>query len=83
MMRERPTVPFGFIVEESVLRRGPGGTQVQASMLDHVRELTAPRDVTLRAVRVSASNDVRACCSPEWRTAGPHRVPEPLVSSRP
>ncbi|WP_324786983.1 helix-turn-helix transcriptional regulator [Streptomyces sp. H51] len=50
MLRERPTVPFGFIVEESVFRRGLGGPQVQASMLDHVLELTAPRNVTLQVV---------------------------------
>ncbi|MFH9734114.1 Scr1 family TA system antitoxin-like transcriptional regulator [Streptomyces sp. NPDC017260] len=50
IMREQPTVPFGFIVEESVFRRGLGGAQVQASMLDHVLELTAPRNVTLQVV---------------------------------
>ncbi|WP_101255362.1 helix-turn-helix domain-containing protein [Streptomyces barkulensis] len=50
MMRERPTVPFSFIVEEAVLRRGLGGPQVQASMLDHVLELTAPRNVTFQVV---------------------------------
>ena len=50
MMRERPTVPFSFIVEESVFRRGLGGMQVQTSMLDHVLELTAPRNVTLQVV---------------------------------
>ncbi|MFD5654039.1 Scr1 family TA system antitoxin-like transcriptional regulator [Streptomyces sp. NPDC127039] len=50
IMRERPTVPFGFIVEESVLRRGLGGARVQASMLDHVLDLTAPRNVTLQVV---------------------------------
>ncbi|MEU5099565.1 helix-turn-helix transcriptional regulator [Streptomyces sp. NPDC020996] len=50
MLRERPTVPFSFIVEESVFRRGLGGPQVQASMLDHVLELTAPRNVTFQVV---------------------------------
>ncbi|WP_405694843.1 helix-turn-helix domain-containing protein [Streptomyces coelicoflavus] len=50
IMRERSTVPFGFIVEESVLRRGLGGAQVQATMLDHVLDLTAPRNVTLQVV---------------------------------
>jgi len=50
MMRDKPTVPFGFIVEESVFRRGLGGAQVQASMLEHVLELTAPRNVTLQVV---------------------------------
>ncbi|MEV5669290.1 helix-turn-helix transcriptional regulator [Streptomyces sp. NPDC052503] len=50
MLRERPTVPFSFIVEESVLRRGLGGVEVQASMLDHVLGLTAPRNVTFQVV---------------------------------
>ncbi|GLW48252.1 transcriptional regulator [Streptomyces sp. NBRC 14336] len=50
MLRERATVPFSFIVEESVFRRRLGGPQVHASMLDHVLELTAPRNVTLQVV---------------------------------
>ncbi|MGW2179611.1 helix-turn-helix domain-containing protein [Streptomyces sp. NPDC001732] len=50
MMRERPTVPFSFIVEEHVFRRRLGGAEVHASMLDHVLELTAPRNVTLQVV---------------------------------
>ncbi|MFE7747922.1 Scr1 family TA system antitoxin-like transcriptional regulator [Streptomyces sp. NPDC057428] len=50
MLRERPTVPFSFIVEESVLRRCLGGAQVQSGMLDHVLELTARRNVTLQVV---------------------------------
>ncbi|MFB6504648.1 MULTISPECIES: helix-turn-helix transcriptional regulator [unclassified Streptomyces] len=50
MMRERPTVPFSFIVEEHVFRRRLGGVEVHASMLDHVLELTAPRNVTLQVV---------------------------------
>ncbi|MET7378344.1 helix-turn-helix transcriptional regulator [Streptomyces sp. NPDC005526] len=50
MMRERPTVPFSFIVEESVFRRRLGGTQVQVSMLNHVLEVAAPRNVTLQVV---------------------------------
>ncbi|MFI7382332.1 Scr1 family TA system antitoxin-like transcriptional regulator [Streptomyces sp. NPDC049813] len=54
MLRERPTVPFGFIVEESVLRRKLGGPEVQASMLDYVLELTEPRNVTLQVVPTAA-----------------------------
>ncbi|MEU2084180.1 helix-turn-helix transcriptional regulator [Streptomyces albus] len=50
MMRERPTVPFSFIVEEHVFRRKLGGARVQSNMLDHVLELTAPRNVTLQVV---------------------------------
>jgi transcriptional regulator with XRE-family HTH domain len=33
ILSERPTVPFSFIVEESVFRRRLGGVQVQSSML--------------------------------------------------
>jgi hypothetical protein len=50
MLRERPTVSFSFIVEEAAFRRGLGGAEVQADMLDHVLELTAPRNVALQVV---------------------------------
>ncbi|GGV86941.1 transcriptional regulator [Streptomyces gelaticus] len=50
MVRERPTMPFSFIVEEHVFRRRLGGAEVHASMLDHVLEVTAPRNVTLQVV---------------------------------
>ncbi|MET7743267.1 helix-turn-helix transcriptional regulator [Streptomyces sp. NPDC005385] len=50
MLRERSTVPFSFIVEESVLRRRLGGVRVHVSLLDHVLELTAPRNVTFQVV---------------------------------
>ncbi|MFK4265425.1 helix-turn-helix domain-containing protein [Streptomyces milbemycinicus] len=50
MLKERPTVPFSFIVEESVFRRRLGGVHVQASLLEHVLALTAPRNVTLQVV---------------------------------
>ncbi len=50
MLTERPTVPFSFIVEESVFRRRLGGAEAQASLLGHVLDLTAPRNVTLQVV---------------------------------
>ncbi|MGC5532536.1 helix-turn-helix domain-containing protein [Streptomyces sp. SR-10] len=59
MLRERPTVPFSFIVEESVFRRRLGGAQVQAGMLDHVLEQTEPRNVTLQVV--SMELEFHAC----------------------
>jgi transcriptional regulator with XRE-family HTH domain len=74
MMRERPTVPFGFIVEESVFRRGLGGTQVQSSMLDHVLELTAPRNVTLQVVPLG--QEFHGCLD------GPMRILETLEGRR-
>lgn len=76
IMRDRPTVPFGFIVEESVFRRGLGGAQVQTSMLDHVLALTAPRNVTLQVVPLELEfhgcldGPMRILESPEGRRLG-------------
>ncbi|MET9445231.1 helix-turn-helix transcriptional regulator [Streptomyces sp. NPDC006610] len=50
LLWERPTVPFSFIVEESVFRRRLGGVEVHASLLERVLALTAPRNVTLQLV---------------------------------
>ncbi|MFD5748181.1 Scr1 family TA system antitoxin-like transcriptional regulator [Streptomyces sp. NPDC127033] len=50
MLYERPTVPFGFIVEEHVFRRRFGDTEQMRAMLDHVLEHSAPRNVTLQIV---------------------------------
>ncbi|WP_431998112.1 helix-turn-helix domain-containing protein [Streptomyces fungicidicus] len=54
MMRERPTVPFSFIVEEHVLRREFGDAEAMRGLVEHVLELTAPRNVTLQVVPVEA-----------------------------
>ncbi|MET4656830.1 transcriptional regulator with XRE-family HTH domain [Streptomyces sp. PvP037] len=54
MMRERPTVPFSFIVEEHVLRREFGDAEAMRGLMEHVLELTAPRNVTLQVVPVAA-----------------------------
>ncbi|MEU5520882.1 helix-turn-helix transcriptional regulator [Streptomyces sp. NPDC047860] len=54
MMRERPTVPFSFIVEEHVFRRQFGDAEAMRGLVDHVLELTAPRNVTLQVVPVEA-----------------------------
>ncbi|CAL9404098.1 transcriptional regulator [Streptomyces sp. DH-12] len=53
-MRERPTVPFSFIVEEHVFRRQFGDAEAMRGLMDHVLELTAPRNVTLQVVPVEA-----------------------------
>ncbi|MEU9531667.1 helix-turn-helix transcriptional regulator [Streptomyces sp. NPDC048213] len=50
LMSRRPTVPFGFIVEEHVFRRRFGSAEAMREMLDHVLERTAPRNVTLQVV---------------------------------
>ncbi|MFH8453778.1 Scr1 family TA system antitoxin-like transcriptional regulator [Streptomyces fungicidicus] len=54
MMRERPTVPFSFIVEEHVFRREFGDAEAMRGLVEHVLELTAPRNVTLQLVPVEA-----------------------------
>ncbi|MGW1089200.1 helix-turn-helix domain-containing protein [Streptomyces sp. NPDC002596] len=68
MMRERPTVPFSFIVEEHVFRRRFGGVEMMRELVDHVLELTAPRNVTLQVVPVGAR--LHACLD------GPMRILE-------
>ncbi|MFF5360704.1 Scr1 family TA system antitoxin-like transcriptional regulator [Streptomyces scabiei] len=50
MLFERPTTPFSFIVEEHVFRRRFGDGARMRGMLDHVLELSAPRNVTLQIV---------------------------------
>lgn len=50
MMYERPDVPFGFIVEESVFRRKLGGAEVMRGLYGHVLDLTARRNVMLQIV---------------------------------
>ncbi|MFD6967792.1 Scr1 family TA system antitoxin-like transcriptional regulator [Streptomyces sp. NPDC059949] len=59
MMRDRPTVPFSFIVEEHVFRRRFGDAEAMRGLLDHVLKLTAPRNVTLQVVSLEAG--LHAC----------------------
>ncbi|MFE5033179.1 Scr1 family TA system antitoxin-like transcriptional regulator [Streptomyces sp. NPDC056683] len=59
MMRQRPTVPFSFIVEEHVFRRRFGGAEVMRELFDHVLERSAPRNVTLQVVPLEAG--LHAC----------------------
>ncbi|MFH8473643.1 Scr1 family TA system antitoxin-like transcriptional regulator [Streptomyces sp. NPDC018000] len=54
MMRERPTVPFSFIVEEHVFRRRFGDAEMMRGLVDHVLERSAPRNVTLQVVPLEA-----------------------------
>ncbi len=48
MMRERPKVPFSFIVEEHVFRRRFGDAEAMRELVDHVLDRSAPRNVTLQ-----------------------------------
>ncbi|MQS07734.1 helix-turn-helix domain-containing protein [Streptomyces alkaliphilus] len=58
-MRERPKVPFGFIVEEHVFRRRFGDAAAMRELIGHVLDLTAPRNVTLQVVSLDAG--LHAC----------------------
>jgi len=75
-MRERPTVPFGFIVEEHVFRRRFGDAEAMRELLDHVLERSAPRNVTLQVVPVEAGlhacldGPVQVLETPEGRRLG-------------
>ncbi|MGD9485199.1 helix-turn-helix transcriptional regulator [Streptomyces sp. TRM70308] len=73
MLRDRPHVPFSFIVEEAAFRRRFGGARKVRDMLDHVLECTARRNVTLQVVPVEAplhaclDGPVRLLESPQGR----------------
>ncbi|MFP8903172.1 helix-turn-helix domain-containing protein [Streptomyces atacamensis] len=68
MMRERPTVPFSFIVEEHVFLRRFGDAEMMCELLNHVLELAAPRNVTFQIVPLEAG--LHACLD------GPTRILE-------
>lgn len=74
MMRERPTVPFGFIVEEHVFRRRFGDADAMRESFDHVLELSAPRNVTLQVVPIEGG--LHACLD------GPVRILETVEGRR-
>lgn len=59
MLHERPTVPFHFIVEESVFRRRLGGVEVLRGQLDLVLERLVLRNVTLQIMPMDA--EFHAC----------------------
>jgi hypothetical protein len=74
ILRERPIVPFSFIVEEHVFRRRFGDAEAMRGLVDRVLELTAPRNVTLQVVPVGAA--LHACLD------GPVQVLETLEGRR-
>ncbi|MDI6408500.1 helix-turn-helix transcriptional regulator [Streptomyces albus] len=59
MMKERPKVPFSFIIEEHVFRRRFGGAELMRELVDEVLERSAPRNVTLQVVPLEAG--LHAC----------------------
>lgn len=76
ILRERPTVPFSFIVEEHVFRRRFGDANAMRELFDHVLERTAPRNVTLQVVPLEAGlhacldGPVQVLETPEGRRLG-------------
>ncbi|MFE1863279.1 helix-turn-helix domain-containing protein [Streptomyces anandii] len=74
MLFDRPTTPFSFIVEEHVFRRRFGDPDQMRQMLDHVLELTEPRNVTLQIVPLEAA--LHACLD------GPVRLLETTSGQR-
>ncbi|MEU2117121.1 helix-turn-helix transcriptional regulator [Streptomyces sp. NPDC016459] len=76
MMREQPTVPFSFIVEEHVFRRRFGDAEAMRELLDHVLERSAPRNVTLQVVPLGSGlhacldGPVQVLETPEGRRLG-------------
>lgn len=76
MMRERPTVPFSFIIEEHVFRRRFGDAEMMRELLDHVLELSARRNVTLQVVALESGlhacmdGPVQVLETPEGRRLG-------------
>ncbi|MFF9062044.1 helix-turn-helix domain-containing protein [Streptomyces sp. NPDC014882] len=74
MMRERPTVPFSFIVEEHVFRRRFGDAEAMRELVDHVLERSASRNVTLQVVPLTAG--LHACLD------GPVRILETPAGQR-
>ncbi|WP_329302956.1 helix-turn-helix domain-containing protein [Streptomyces sp. NBC_00659] len=74
IMRDRPTVPFSFIVEEHVFRRRFGDAEAMRELYDHVLERSAPRNVTFQVVPLEAG--LHACLD------GPVRILETPAGQR-
>ncbi|MQS09377.1 helix-turn-helix domain-containing protein [Streptomyces alkaliphilus] len=68
MLRDRPDVPFGFIVEEYVFRRTLDDPEMTRDLLDCVLDHTARRNVTLQIVPLNVG--LHSC------TDGPLRLLE-------
>jgi hypothetical protein len=59
LLGERPNTAFDFIIEEAVFMRHLGGMEVTRDLLDHVLEVSAPRNVTLQIM--PANSEYHAC----------------------
>ncbi|MCX5600671.1 helix-turn-helix transcriptional regulator [Streptomyces phaeochromogenes] len=71
LLAERPNTVFNFIVEEHVIRRGTGGTQVTRELIDHILTVTELRNVELqlmpmaRSVHAGLDGPIRLLETPE------------------
>lgn len=61
LLRERPSTAFDFVLEEAVLMRRLGGTQVAVEQLDLILELSSLRNVTIQVM--PADSEQHACLS--------------------
>ncbi|AQS66283.1 helix-turn-helix transcriptional regulator [Streptomyces pactum] len=59
LLKERPNTTFDFIVEEAVFMRRLGGVNVTRDLIDHVLEVSTPRNVTLQIM--PANSEHHAC----------------------
>ncbi|MFF8958920.1 Scr1 family TA system antitoxin-like transcriptional regulator [Streptomyces sp. NPDC014894] len=59
LLRDRPNVPFSFIVSEYVFQQRIGGTEVTRGMLDHVLAGAEMRNVTLHVMPTDC--ELHAC----------------------
>ncbi|MFD8813134.1 Scr1 family TA system antitoxin-like transcriptional regulator [Streptomyces sp. NPDC059627] len=68
LLREQPNTAFSFIVEESILRRGLGGSEVTRGVLDQMLECAGLRNVDLQIMPTE--------CRQHASLAGPMRLLE-------
>ncbi|MER6440442.1 helix-turn-helix transcriptional regulator [Streptomyces sp. NPDC001185] len=50
LLRERPNTAFGFILEEGMLLRRTGGTEITRGLVDHVLEIAGLRNVEIQVM---------------------------------
>ncbi len=48
LIRERPNTSFSFVMEEYIVRRRLGGTEVTRGQLDHILDFTTLRNVSVQ-----------------------------------
>ncbi|MFE9996377.1 helix-turn-helix domain-containing protein [Streptomyces avermitilis] len=56
LLRDRPNTSFSFILDEAVLRRRIGGTEVTRELYDHIRDVTRPRNITFQIMPLECTH---------------------------